>query len=375
MKLHLHLSAFAGPFQSDIRDEIISPGAWRKLIPIDVSASNEFMAAHYRHLGYDDSNNRYLTFIQDSGQGKESVMVDVFDAREVFFKKGKNGILQLEKPSLDGTGFELANVLFDDSVDIEWTNMEQVGTDYLPKLREIITNSLSSGSDGIITHIEFYHPMVRGEDVDLTQKTSPIARLVHIDSDFGAHDIEGIVNLVERNAIGFRKKCSFPREDIIAAIRDGKRFAVINAWKGIQANNEKVSRAHLGLLPAQYVECDHNCCVPKRLRCFPTFQPDPRFSRWYGYPNMSSNEVLMFKQYDRRADLLSDIWHCSLPSTQDEIEQENTLPRRSFDVRALVVFDDIIPKELDRYCDDRPRPVLTLEESGCFCDEQAEKRK
>lgn len=373
MKLHLPLSAFAGPFQSAIGDGIIASQAWRNLVPIDFSASNEFMAAHYRHLGYDDSKNRYLKFIGDAGQEQGQALLDVFNAREGFHKRGTNGMLHLEEPCLDGTGFELSNILFDHSVDIDWTNKEQVGTQYLPKLREIITKSLSSGSNGYITHIEFYHPMVRGEDVDLTQKTSPIARRVHIDTDFGAHDIEGIVNLVEKNSIRSNHHSSFPREDIMAAIRDGKRFSVINAWKEIQINDAKVSRAHLGLLPAQY-DCDKNL-VPTQFRCFPTSQPDPSFSRWYVYPNMSSDEVLLFKQYDRRADLISDIWHCSLPPTLDEIEQEDALPRRSFDVRALVVFDNVVPNELDRYCNDRPRPVLTLEESGCFCDEQAAKRK
>jgi hypothetical protein len=89
---------------------------------------------------------------------------------------------------------------------------------------------------------------------------------------------------------------------------------------------------------------------------------------------MDPDEVLLFKQYDRRVDRISDIWHCALPVFPGE---EESSARTSFDCRALVIFDDDepVPKEIDRYCDDRIRPSLTLDESGCFCDEQAQKRR
>jgi len=59
-----------------------------------------------------------------------------------------------------------------------------------------------------------------------------------------------------------------------------------------------------------------------------------------------------------------------------EIEGSQELPpRRSFDIRALIVLDESVPEELDRFSPDRTRPILTFEESGCFCDEQAADRK
>jgi hypothetical protein len=49
--------------------------------------------------------------------------------------------------------------------------------------------------------------------------------------------------------------------------------------------------------------------------------------------------------------------------------------RESFDVRMLIVLDEEIEPDVDRYRPSRTRPILSLDESGCFCDEQAEKRQ
>jgi len=113
--------------------------------------------------------------------------------------------------------------------------------------------------------------------------------------------------------------------------------------------------------------------VPARHQCYPALRPKRPQSRWYAFPRMKHDEILLFKQYDRRVDRVSDLWHCALPVFPGEEEES---ARISFDCRALVVFEnDLVPKSIDRYCDDRLRPSLTLEESGCFCDEQAEKRR
>ena len=204
-------------------------------------------------------------------------------------------------------------------------------------------------------------------------KTSPVASLVHIDTDIGAHDIEGIVSLVERNQITSTRrdddKSIFPRKELVAIIKEGARFAVVNAWRGVSSDGTPVRRAHLGLLSPQY---DSDQTLPRRHQCYPALRPKRPQSRWYTYPQMEHDEVLLFKQYDRRVDRVSDLWHCALPVFPGE---EETSPRMSFDCRALVVFEnELVPREVDRYCDDRPKPSLTLEESGCFCDEQAEKR-
>ena len=86
----------------------------------------------------------------------------------------------------------------------------------------------------------------------------------------------------------------------------------------------------------------------------------------------------MFLQYDRLVSQTSDLWHCALPNSNNgetiNDDGRDVNFRKSFDVRAFVVFDEKVPQQLDRFRDDRIRPILSFEESGCFCDKQAEER-
>ena len=85
-------------------------------------------------------------------------------------------------------------------------------------------------------------------------------------------------------------------------------------------------------------------------------------ARWYSYPDLTPDELLLFCQYDRDATRPSDLWHCALASTGD---------RTSFDVRTLVVFADR-PVE-DRFV--RTGALLTRDESQVFCAEQHRQRQ
>ena len=138
---------------------------------------------------------------------------------------------------------------------------------------------------------------------------------------------------------------------------------------------------------------------------------------------MTNDEILVFYQYDRLATQPSDLWHCalSLPVEDDDgsfnsaqdnndangnsnsyidyfntttnnnterssshlrvndasttITTSSSSSRESFDIRALIVFDEVIDYANDRFHPERVRPVLSIEESGCFCDEQAFKKR
>ena len=346
-------------------------------VTIDYSAANEYMDAHYRYI-YPDGSPYF-----------DAAKEDIFNARRGYIidEEGAGGIgtTSLLQPSLERCGFELVRLEEGEDDDIDpvsdWTDTDQAVSKYLPKLRQAIIRAFSgngndeNGGGSAISHVLFYQPMLRGEKVEMGTKTSPVASLVHIDTDIGAHDTEGMVRLVERNQIvatggGDGDETIFPRKELIGAINKGARFAIVNAWRGLSSDGKPVGRAHLGLLSPQY-DSDQN--LPRRHRCYPALKPKRPQSRWYTYPQMEHDEILLFKQYDRRVDRVSDLWHCALPVFPWE---EESPPRMSFDCRALVVFEnDMVPKDIDRYCDDRLKPSLTLEESGCFCDEQADKRK
>mmetsp|Transcript_4134 Transcript_4134/g.9379 ORF Transcript_4134/g.9379 Transcript_4134/m.9379 type:complete len:451 (-) Transcript_4134:749-2101(-) len=367
---------------------VLRPTPWQRAASVDYSAVNEYVAAHYSYLPLPDDSrcgatsttrstspcklhDGYKYFGHTDADGKATE--EIYNARNGYFD---DDVGELVTPSLDQCGFQLVPSRAPAVTD--WTSTDQIYELYLPKLKALLNDTLSHHETyppSLVSHILFYQPMLRGESVDMGSKTSSVASLVHIDTDFGAHDAEGILGMVERNQITSNSSSegkSFPRKEVTNAIRDGRRFAIINAWRGVNSDETPVQRAHLGLLSPRYASNDAATSLPRHKRCYPALRPDRAQSRWYTYPQMGKDEVLLFKQYDRRADRVSDIWHCSLPIFPAE---ERCSSRTSFDCRALVIYDEIVPAELDRYCKDRLKPVLSFEESGCFCDSQAEERR
>merc|ERR1712071_73598 len=157
---------------------------------------------------------------------------------------------------------------------------------------------------------------------------------------------------------------------------------------------------------------------------FPLAKPNMNQSWWYTFPYMMDEECLIFKQYDRYISLTSsnermeqkhkyvlkstsDLWHCAIhpenipkndwneychdnsedndkpsslssSSSSSPSSSSSSSPRSSFDIRLLVVFDEILSPECDRFLLSRKknmRPLLTHAESECFCDEQEQKRE
>uniref|UniRef100_A0A7S4JLH8 Uncharacterized protein n=1 Tax=Odontella aurita TaxID=265563 RepID=A0A7S4JLH8_9STRA len=336
---------------------------------IDYSAANEYVQAHYSQTYGRDQSYFWAT---------ESSIESIYDARSGVHSLGD--VSTHEEDGLENSGFVLVST---STAVADWSNMDMIKNIYLPELR--CTIPLAFGESGRrISHMVFYQPMIRGEDCvmsgldhdrTVSPPTSPVAGLVHIDTDFGAHDLDGILDMVENNLVS--DVVGFPRHNIADVICNGRnRFAIVNCWKNADPLGRPISRAPLGLLLPYYC-CDKN---RRNLRpCFPDSVPDGERSRWYVYPQMAADECLLFKQYDRRLDRSSDIWHCAIdcsPYSENggEVETECQAPKRySFDIRAFIVFDEVVSKDNDRYSPDRLRPVLSLEESGCFCDEQARK--
>ena len=55
---------------------------------------------------------------------------------------------------------------------------------------------------------------------------------------------------------------------------------------------------------------------------------------------------MLFKQFDRSVQRTSDIWHTALTHVT---EAEDAPPRRSFDLRCLVIFHERVAHEADRF--------------------------
>ena len=115
-------------------------------------------------------------------------------------------------------------------------------------------------------------------------------------------------------------------------MKQGKRFSVVNAWRNI--GTTPIQRAPLVFLPMHYQETNMQ---------FPKGTPNFSNSVWYSYPNMTTKELLLFCQYDRHVKYTSDLWHCALKQVGVDAP-----PRESFDVRAMVIFDETVPPDMDR---------------------------
>jgi hypothetical protein len=314
---------------------------------IDYSAANEYIEAHYGmgRVGVGESRHYF---------GAASKEEPVLDARY--------GVLDdfsetKKAATMESTGFTLVHA---PTKTTEWSNVSHVRATYLPELEHIIRDNFKGS---MISHVIFFNPMLRGEDLlpsrpddSSISPSSSIALSTHIDADIGAYpDIEGVVNLIEKNRIDTGL---FPRDELNQALKKGGRFAIVNAWRNI--GSFPIERYPLALFATRYTGS----------KAFPDGVLDFLRSRWYTFPNMEQDELLLFRQYDRDVSHPSDLWHCALNVVGDA----NAPPRQSFDVRCFIVFDEDVPADRDRFGADRMRSLYSQKDSETFNSEQAKRR-
>jgi hypothetical protein len=307
---------------------------------IDYTAANEYIDAHY-------GNQRTPYF------AASQVLEPVFDARKGVYDDQSES---WTSPTVKSTGFTLIQA---PTKTTDWNDMSHVRDNYLPELRRIIETTFE-GSD--ISHVFFWNPMHRGEELTPTKEegvtpTASVAGAVHIDTDVGAYDdAESVVRHIEMNRIDTD---SFPRDELVSALKARHRFAIVNMWRNV--GPDPVARAPMGLLATRY----------EGPGAFPEAVHDLARSRWYTFPEMKPDELLLFRQYDRDKSTISDFWHCALKGIGDP----SAPPRQSFDLRCFIVFKEQVPDSRDRFGANRVRPHFTYEESATFCSEQGEKRR
>lgn len=325
---------------------------------VDYSAANEYIRAHY------DVQSRYF----DNVIGGSSVE---------YFHDGR--VLQShyddDRKMLNDNG--LAIVKCSTAQEPKWSELKDIQNSYLPELERIIHKLFPSK---LLSYC-FWNPMIRGESYEISREggshnietpTANIASMVHIDTDVGAYEsIHDFLDIVEKNKVQTSTSETKLHQNSIQDVADDivhgkKRFVIVNFWKNI--GDTPVSKAPLAILSTRY---------NKQHSAFPNSHPNMEESKWYVFPNATRDEVIVFYQYDRNLKQPSDLWHCAISPENNETKLQDfqeSPPRKSFDIRALIVLDEFVPEEFDRFSSDRTRPVLTFEESGCFCDEQAANR-
>lgn len=389
--------------------------------PIDYSAANEYIGADYQHIFADDCYFERGAPSSSFDKDHHAAKHHHHHPREPIYN-GRDGVMMFPPPttgndstmedgkaqdpaaiqrrpaSLDRDGFTLLQAPTNVT---DWNDLQQIQSIYWSELQDLISNKLFAGEKEDLQHVVIWNPMLRGENQSITNAernmttgnpipTSPTAGLVHIDQDVGAHSLWSLLGLIQNNRLLHHQDAQ-QFADMETAIQNGCRFAILNFWRN--AGSQPIRRQPLAVYSPYYDTNEHDKKdrgrhnnINNDYQYFPNAKPDPDKSCWYTFPEMTPDEVLVFKQYDRDGSYPSDIWHCALKSILDD----SAPLRQSFDIRALVVFstnvDEGQPQQKtssfnknhnsrDRFTGHRTRPVLNLEESGAFCDQQAAQRK
>ena len=405
---------------------------WTNAI-IDYSGANEYMESHYgnhpllKSAIWATSSAPY--FFRNISEG-DKVLEPIYNARELQFLDENTNLLATNKSTvLNSTKNTFSRhreilkkygmTLVDSPTTVvEWSNKKIIEDVYIKELENLLSTLFPSE----IEMYCFWNPMLRGElhelsppqqqrhsdtqarqkrddipeDKELPIPTANVASAVHIDTDVGAYDsLESFLKIVRANEVKRQGDAEpFNGNKYQNAIsNEKKRFAVINFWRSTNRETA-VTTSPLAILSTRYEDegrrrINTNSSSSRTTKtknfsdfsAFPVSRPDLDQSKWYSFPNMTNNEVLVFYQYDRLGTQPSDLWHCAISVEIECAEgsgvnsnpglKRRKAPRESFDIRALIVFDEVVNSDEDRFHPERIRPLLSFEESGCFCDEQA----
>jgi hypothetical protein len=332
---------------------------------VDYSTATEYVEEHYnipKYFGEELRRNE-----------------PIFNARQGVLEYTDGHQIKVAPPSLDKCGFQL----FSAPTQVQnYQSLKEIQLHYVDELKTLIPRALGVLAQNIES-ITIWHPTLRGEEISVGSRMenqpglAPIASRVHIDTDVNAFRLEGLCNMVDKNRVDSTSTASRSDKVKIDSIKaalmkdceDHRRFILLNIWRPIVP----CMSAPLGLLATKY-----DLSLSPQEAVFPKAAPCPKISQWYIFSNMQPDECIVFKQYDRRSDKISDVWHCALHVQHDDKQCEDlsttTNPRKSFDIKAMVVLKEGVPPYLDRL--EQPTlPVLTWEESGEFCDSQAKRLK
>ncbi|MFI4973669.1 MAG: CmcJ/NvfI family oxidoreductase [Caulobacterales bacterium] len=116
----------------------------------------------------------------------------------------------------------------------------------------------------------------------------------------------------------------------------GRRFAIVQAWRAIDAPIERNPLALAdarSLAPQDFIAAERR--FPDRVGEIYLFQHSPAH-RWTYFPRMTRDEALVFKVYDSAKDGRAR-W-CAHTSFDDPATPPDAAPRESIEIRAFAFF-------------------------------------
>jgi len=132
------------------------------------------------------------------------------------------------------------------------------------------------------------------------------------------------------------------RADAEKVLGSGQRFAFINVWRSIDPDHP-VLQCPLALCDPRSVDANdwisYEMVYPDRIGSrFALPKKNSSAHKWFYYPEMKMEECLMFSCFDSRQDGPRFVFHCAF----DDQTASSDIPRRSIEVRAIVIFNEYL---------------------------------
>lgn len=177
--------------------------------------------------------------------------------------------------------------------------------------------------------------------------------LGHIVRDAGAADSRGKKNPFAGGGNGINGYAGVVHTDFRAhraqelarsqgnGLLDQRRFIIVNTWRNI-SDEHPVYNDALALCDSKTVRGVLPCDVehPNRQRS-EQYRLDPARAeehRWFYFPHMQKDELLIFKQYD--SDPRARARYCFHTAFNDPTVPKDAPARQSIEVRAVALFND-----------------------------------
>lgn len=219
--------------------------------------------------------------------------------------------------SLQRNGF---NLLDSPSALTDFQDDKQVRDIYYPELEALAIGMMGGGQAVVFDHLY--------RQRDATQPTLSFGRDGH-----GAH-----VSAVGRVHNDYTEHSGRQRRDLLLPdVPCDRPFAILNFWRPV----------HHAVLDTPLAVCDTRSFPKQDWVEADIIYPQrtgeiylARYSaahRWYYYPSMTPDEVLVFKTYDSRLDIPARMTAHS--AFDDPAAPADSPPRRSIEARCLVLLD------------------------------------
>jgi len=234
--------------------------------------------------------------------------------------------------SLDKNSFELIKDQTSLSTN-DFYNTQLIEKVYYKEVAESIKNATGASA------VQIYHHQVRnpeknnGSATNVNTSVQGYADRIHLDTDpLGC--IETFKHFTD--VIG------------IDSLKQG-RFVVLNAWRNI--SNIPVQKNHLAVLdeqstvkPDDYLTGDfygNKNGTDYTVSQYLLNSTNAKQHRWYYYPKMTKDELLLFKMFD--SDTSNPGRYCFHTAFSDPEIPSDVPCRQSIEVRAFVYFPDYVP--------------------------------